>query len=219
MKYDLVVFDLDGTVLDTLEDLADAANHALTRFGLPERSADDIRRFIGNGVVRLIRQAVPAGTDEETRLGVLAEFKDYYSRHVDVHTRPYPGVTEMLTALEGRGIRSAVNSNKPDAAVQSLSASHFGSLISMALGERPGIPRKPAADGVNFILDTLGVSRDRTLYVGDGETDLLTAENAGIDCAWVSWGFRRRSELSGLDIPHAFDTAEALLRFIVEGRG
>jgi len=216
MKYELVIFDLDGTLLDTLDDLAAAADHALTGAGFPTKSREAVRRLIGNGVARLIRGAVPEGTPEEICQRVLADYKAYYTANVNVRTRPFPGVVELLRDLRGAGVRVAVNSNKPDAATRALCQAHFAEWIDLALGERPDIPKKPAPDGARHIMDALGVAPERTLYVGDGDTDLLTAQNAGLDAAWVSWGYRRAGELGDLEIPRAFDDAEALGRFILD---
>ena len=216
MKYDLVIFDLDGTLLNTLDDLADATNRALLEAGFPPRTTEEVRRFVGNGVARLIMRAVPEGTDDDTIQAVLARFKAIYTENVNVRTRPYPGIHEMLNALKAAGIKTAVNSNKVDNATQLLCAAHFGDEIALAMGETAGIPKKPAPDGAQTIMKALGVQPARTLYVGDGDADILTAQNAGLDCAWVSWGFRRREELTGLHMPPSFDTAEALRQYIME---
>ena len=216
MRYELVIFDLDGTLLNTLGDLADATNAALREAGFPPRSEEEVRTFIGGGVARMIRRAVPAGTDEDTVETVLKGFKKYYLENVNVRTQPYPGIPALLDAMGAAGIRAAVNSNKVDAASQLLCRAHFGDRLSMVLGEREGIPKKPAPDGAKYIMQTLGARPERTLYVGDGDADLLTAQNAGIDCAWVNWGYRRREELTGLDIPLAFDSVEALRNFILQ---
>lgn len=215
MRYRLVIFDLDGTLLNTLDDLADACNAALAEAGFAARTLDEVRRFIGNGVAKLIQRAVPEGTDEAAIRRVLDRFKAIYIEHVNVITRPYDGITSLLTALRAAGIRIAVNSNKVDAATQRLCEIHFGDLIDLALGERKGMPKKPAPDGARYIMDSLGIDPANTLYVGDGDADILTARNAGIDMAWVSWGFRRREELDGLDIPRTFDSAGALEDFIL----
>ena len=216
MRYELVIFDLDGTLLNTLDDLADSANLALQERGFPTHSREDIRRFIGNGVARLLRRAAPEDTDDRTVDDLVKRFKVIYMEHLNVHTRPFPGVIEMLDMLKAAGIRTAVNSNKIDAASQSLCRHHFGDRLDMVLGERDGIPRKPAPDGARFIMETLGVSPEKTLYVGDGDADLLTAQNANIDSAWVSWGFRRREELKGLVIPHAIDSVDQLADYILK---
>ena len=215
MKYELVIFDLDGTLLNTLDDLAYAANTALAAFGFPRRSTEEVRTFIGNGVARLIRRAVPEGTSDETVSEVLKRFKAIYTENVNVHTVPYPGIPELLDSLRSAGVKCAVNSNKVDNAVRLLCEAHFTGRLDLALGEREGIPKKPAPDGAQYIMNTLSAAPERTLYVGDGDADLLTAENAGIDCAWVSWGYRRREELEGLDIPRSFADVDSLSDFIL----
>ena len=216
MKYDLIIFDLDGTLLNTLDDLADACNAALREAGFPERDREDVRRFIGGGVARLIRRALPEDADDAAADRVLARFKAIYIENVNVKTRPYPGIPALLSALRERGIKTAVNSNKVDAATQLLCADHFDGLIDLALGETAGIPKKPAPDGARHIIATLGAAPGRTLYVGDGDADILTAQNAGIDGAWVSWGYRHRDELEGLELPVSFDTVEALGAYLLE---
>lgn len=215
MKYDLVIFDLDGTTLNTLEDLADACNTALASNGYPTHDIEKIRLSVGSGVARLIQLTLPENADAEVQARVLSDFRNYYSAHVDVKTQPYPGIDAMLKTLRTAGLHVAVNSNKFHAAVQSLCDAHFGSLIELALGEQPNVPKKPSPEGVRQIMDAFHAKPERTLYVGDSNIDLLTAQNAGIDCAWVSWGFRTQEELAGLTVPHAFDTVEALTRFIL----
>ena len=216
MKYELVIFDLDGTLLNTLDDLAGATNRALMEFGFAARETAEIRRFIGGGVARLIQRAVPSQTDGDTVRQVLARFKDIYLKNVNVRTVPYPGIPALLDALHAAGIRVAVNSNKVDAATRQLLEAHFPGKIDMALGDLECLPKKPAPDGARRIMAAMGASPRHTLYVGDGDADILTAENAGIDGAWVSWGYRTREELTGLSIPRAFDSVEALKRFITE---
>lgn len=215
MKYDLVIFDLDGTTLNTLEDLAGACNATLRANGYPTHSIEKIRTSVGSGVANLIRLTLPADTDSAIHAKVLADFKTYYSEHVNVKTAPYPGILSMMQALRSAGIRIAVNSNKYDGAVQSLCASHFGDLVDMAVGECANVPRKPDPAGVHQIIHALNADLSRTLYVGDSNIDVLTAQNAGLDCAWVSWGFRNRDEMTDVQIDHAFDSVEALTEFIL----
>ena len=215
MKYALVIFDLDGTLLNTLDDLADAANAALAEYGFPPRTTEEIRAFIGNGVSRLIHRAVPEGTDEAVAAAVLARFKAVYTEHVNDKTVPYPGILSLLRELKDRGVRCAVNSNKVDNAVRLLCDAHFDGLLDAVLGERAGIPRKPAPDGARHIMERLNVRPENTLYVGDGDADIRTAQNAGIDCAWVSWGYRHVDELDGLDIPNRCDSVAALKSLIL----
>ena len=215
MKYDLVIFDLDGTLLDTLNDLAAAANDVLREAGFPIHPTEDIRRFIGNGAANMIRCAAPAGTPQERLDELLARFKERYSTHVNDRTRPFAGVPELLHDLRRAGIRAAVNSNKPAGPTALLCEAHFPGLMEMAVGENPDTPRKPAPDGALGIMRSLGIPPERTIYVGDGDADLLTARNAGVDSAWVSWGYRRRDELAGLEIPRSFDSAAELGSFLL----
>ena len=210
MKYDLVIFDLDGTLLNTLGDLTQATNHALAEAGFPARTEEQVRRAIGNGVARLLRQSAPEGTPEETQASLLAAFKAYYLSHVNDRTLPYPGIPELLAALREKGVHVAVNSNKVDDATRLLCDSHFGGLVELALGERSGMPRKPDPTGARHVMQSFGAAPERTVYVGDGDADLKTAANAGIDAAWVSWGYRRPEELDGLAIPRRFDAVAAL---------
>ena len=215
MKYDLVIFDLDGTLLDTLDDLTQAANYALDAQGFPRRSREEVRRLIGNGIASTMRRAVPEGAGDEAYERALADFKSYYLSHVNVYTRPFDGIPALLDAMADAGILAALNSNKVDSATQALCEAHLKGRLACVLGEQPQIPKKPAPDGALQIMRRLGASPERTLYVGDGETDVQTAFNAGIECAWVSWGYRRREELGGLAVPHAFATVQALRAFIL----
>ena len=190
MSYQTAVFDLDGTLLDTLEDLYRAVNSALTVHRLPLRSRDEVRMFVGNGVELLIRRAVPAGCDEETILATLADFKATYAAICKDNTRPYDGILPMLTALRDKGIRVAVVSNKFDAATKALCAEYFGDLVEVAIGERADVRKKPAPDTVLEALKELGVTAVDAVYIGDSDVDIRTAENCGMDCLSVTWGLR-----------------------------
>ena len=194
-RYTAAVFDLDGTLLDTLEDLYLATNQALERHGLPLRTREEVRMFVGNGVEMLIRRAVPAGTCEDTVASVLADFKAIYAAICEDHTAPYEGILNLLTALREQGIRVAVVSNKFDAAVRDLCAHYFGGLVEVAVGESPEVPKKPAPDTVYRAMRLLGVAPADCVYVGDSDVDIRTAENAGIPCISVLWGFRDREHL------------------------
>lgn len=195
--YRAVIFDLDGTLLDTLDDLADAVNTALAAFGLPARTRDEVRRFVGDGVSKLIERAVPAGCDDGVVAAVLDRFKAYYAAHCRDKTAPYEGVIALLTDLRARGIHTGIVSNKFDGAVKALSAHYFGELIEVSVGEREseGIRKKPAPDTLLMAMKALGVRPDETLYVGDSDTDILTALAADVACASVTWGFRDREFL------------------------
>ena len=211
----LVIFDLDGTLLDTLEDLYLATNAALTRHGLPCRSRDEVRLFVGNGVEMLIRRAVPAGTDEETILAVLADFKTTYAAICEDHTKPYDGILDMLAALRERGIRVAVVSNKFDAATKKLCEKYFGDLVEVAIGERAGVRKKPAPDTVYEALKELGVTAEGAVYIGDSDVDIQTARNCGMPCISVTWGLRDEDFLIENGAKALVDTPEKLPGVII----
>lgn len=190
-----VVFDLDGTLLNTLEDLANATNWALRHNGLPERTIDEVRRFVGNGVRRLIERAVPADTEAALLEQVFADFKIYYVSHCQDCTCLYDGIPEMLEQLKAGGYKMAIVSNKLQAGVDELYEFYFRETIEVAVGEREGIRRKPAPDMVETALKELGISADEAVYVGDSDVDLQTARNSGLACISVLWGFRDRDFL------------------------
>ncbi|MBR5128161.1 MAG: HAD-IA family hydrolase [Roseburia sp.] len=190
MKYELVIFDLDGTILDTLEDLADSMNHALAKYGYPTRTIDEVRSFVGNGLLMLTRKAIAPETDEEMIQTVLAEQKAYYKEHCADKTKPYEGIMELLDALKANGCKLAVVSNKADYAVQILCEQYFPGIFHLTVGEKEGVRRKPAPDSVNTVLKELQVERVNAVYIGDSEVDIETAENAQMQAVLVDWGFR-----------------------------
>lgn len=181
-----ILFDLDGTLLNTLDDLMDAVNHTMEVFGYPRHSREEVRCFVGNGAGQLLRLSVPQGRDWQAPL---EEFQRFYKAHCQVKTAPYPGIPEALAALGKFPI--AIVSNKPDAAVKKLCAQYFPGIY--AQGEHPGCPRKPSPDMVRIAMEHIGV--DRCIYVGDSEVDVLTAHNAAVPCLSVLWGFRDRAEI------------------------
>lgn len=211
-RYDTVIFDLDGTLLDTLGDLADSTNFALEHNGFPVRTRSEVRAFVGNGVGNLIKRAVPDGTPQEMVERCLADFRAYYLSHMQNRTAPYPGITGLLNELQQQGYRLAVVSNKFDGAVKALCGTYFGSLLPVALGERPGLPKKPAPDLVFRCMERLGAAPDRTVYVGDSDVDLQTAQNASLPCLSVSWGFRDAAFLLEHGAREIVATPEELLR-------
>ena len=215
MKYDLVIFDLDGTALETIDDIAAALNASLNAKGFPTRTREQVRKGIGGGVGNLIRCSVPKDTEEASIQAIIADFKERYARDIDVQTHPFDGIPALFEAIRQSGIHLAINSNKIDAAVTCLCQSHFPGLIEYSLGEHPDFPKKPAPDGARHIMAHMQISPERTLYVGDGDADIQTAKNAGIDCAWVAWGYRTREELGNLCPEHTFDTVKALQDFIL----
>lgn len=194
-KYNTVVFDLDGTLLNTLEDLADATNYALQQFGMPVRTMDEIRRFVGNGVRTLMVRAVPEGDSNPQFEEVFNCFKTYYGEHCNDKTRAYEGIMELLQELKDKGYAVAIVSNKIDFAVKELQKRYFDDLIPVAIGERDGVSRKPAPDTVITALQELGKTKEEAVYVGDSDVDIMTAKNVGIPCISVEWGFRDREFL------------------------
>lgn len=195
-QYSTYIFDLDGTLLNTLGDLAASCNFALREMKMPERTTDEIRRFVGNGVKKLIERAVPKGTPSETVEQTLAIFRAHYLEHGLDTTKPYEGIDEMLAELKRRGKNIAVVSNKFYDATRQLCRHFFPDTVAVAIGEREGISKKPAPDTVIAALEELGVSTEGAVYVGDSEVDVQTAQNCGIPCISVLWGFRDKDFLS-----------------------
>jgi phosphoglycolate phosphatase len=188
-RYNAVLFDMDGTLLDTADDIADALNQTLLEHRYPAHGSDKVKRFLGNGAYRLVQRALPEHTDGAVIETVLAEFQALYARQYNRLTRPFPGVLPMLTALGEAGLRMAIISNKGDQNVRRLTKAHFGSLIHIAVGARDGLPLKPAPEPLLIAMRELGVEPERTLYIGDADTDFHAAQNAGTDCILVRWGY------------------------------
>ena len=197
MKYDTYIFDLDGTLLDTLTDLAASVNYALRTHGMPEHSIDDVRRFVGNGVRKLMERAIPNGEANSDFEATFATFREHYMHHSLDTTRPYPGIPEALAELKAKGCRLAVVSNKMMAATVELCRHFFPDTIEVAIGEHEaeGIRKKPAPDTVFAALRELGVEKSGAVYVGDSDVDVQTAANSGLPCISVLWGFRDRDFL------------------------
>ena len=193
MQYKAILFDLDGTLLDTLEDMADALNRTMDRFALPRRSLKEVRSFVGNGAKRLIELAT--GAEGERLEEILAVYKADYDRNYLIKTAPYPGIMALLERLHEAGCLVGIVSNKPDSTVQSLADALFQGKADIAVGEKAGIRRKPAPDTVLAAMKALGISRAETVYVGDSEVDIMTARAAGVPCISVTWGFRDRDVL------------------------
>ena len=197
IAYNTYIFDLDGTLLDTLGDLASSVNYALRTHGMPEHSIEDVRRFVGNGVRKLIERSVPSGTENPNFEATFATFREYYMQHSLDTTRPYDGIPETLAALKAKDCRLAVVSNKMMAATQELCRHFFPDTIEVAIGENEaeGIRKKPASDTVYASLRELGEDKQSAVYVGDSDVDIETARNAGLPCISVLWGFRDRDFL------------------------
>lgn len=190
MRYDTIIFDLDGTLLDTLEDLAAGVNHGLSTCTDMRRSLDEVRSFVGNGVRNLMRRSLPGGEENPHFEQAFAAFREYYAAHCRDNTRPYPQIMELLDELTRRGLKLGIVSNKSDREVKELNRAFFGGIFPSAVGEREGVRRKPEPDSLLETMKDLGSTPDSTLYVGDSEVDILTAVNAGVPCLSVTWGFR-----------------------------
>ena len=192
-----VIFDLDGTLLNTLEDLKDAANFALSEFGYPKRSLEEIRCFVGNGVRKLIEHAVPEACENIDEC--LCIFKKNYSENMCNNTVPYNGILKILKDLQNKGVKIGVGSNKFDSAVKELCKKYFGNLVDIAVGQSDDVPKKPAPEGVFKVMKELGAEKISTVYIGDSEVDVQTAKNSGLPCIGVTWGFRNKNDLQGAD--------------------
>lgn len=216
MKYDTVIFDLDGTLLNTLDDLTDAVNYALKRYQMPTRTLDEIRSFVGNGIYNLLCLSVPDGSKNLQFETVYTLFCEYYQEHCNDKTRPYPGVIDLLKQLKNRGIHLAIVSNKADFGVKELKEIYFEEYMEAAIGEREGIERKPAPDTVYQALREMGVTGEKAVYVGDSDVDIKTAENAGIPCISVTWGFRDREFLLAHGAAELADDIEQVLEKITD---
>lgn len=208
-----VIFDLDGTLLDTLEDLKDSLNVVLDKKHLPERTLEEVRQFVGNGIHNLIERAVPEGTSGEVVEQIFLDFRKHYLAHCRDKTCAYPGIPELLEELERRGVSMAIVSNKADAAVKELAKTYFPK-VKVAIGEREGIARKPAPDSVFEAMRSLGAAGGETLYVGDSDVDIATAENAGLPCVSVTWGFRKEEFLRSLNPAYVIHQPGELLELL-----
>ena len=210
MTYQFIFFDLDGTLLNTLDDLRDAINTVLVRHHMPEITSAQTASFLGNGAKHLVHCAVPAGTEETEETIILAEYRQYYQEHCMDRTAPYEGIPEMLARLKAAGYVMAVVSNKPDGAVKELNRKFFQEYMFTAIGESEGIRRKPAPDTVLEAMRQAKAGQNNSVYIGDSEVDIQTAQNAGLPCISVSWGFRSAAELKAAGAECIADTPEAL---------
>lgn len=190
-----IIFDLDGTLLDTLGDLHTSTNYALLSCGYPERTLDEVRQFVGNGVGLLIHRAAPQGISDADYQHCFSIFREHYAAHCLDTTQPYPGILPLLQTLKTMGVKTAIVSNKMQPAVDELNERFFSNLTDVAIGETPEVKRKPAPDMVWKAMKLLGVDKEDTVYVGDSDVDILTAKNAGLECLSVLWGFRSKDFL------------------------
>lgn len=216
MKYQTVLFDLDGTLLNTLDDLTDSTNAALRQCGYPARTREEVRLFVGNGVRRLMERAVPPGTGQADMLRCLERFKTHYSAHMEDKTAPYPGVCDLLEKLRRRGCRLGIISNKFDAAVKGLNSRWFSQWVEVAVGESETVRPKPSPDAVLAAMAQLDAQPSATLYVGDSDVDVHTAHNAQLPCAGVLWGFRDAHVLQQAGVDYIIKNTDELLDIIIK---
>ena len=217
MKYNSVIFDLDGTLLDTLGDLRDSVNFALEKNDLPKRTTEEIRSFVGNGIRLLIERSVPENIPLEIVDKCFLDFKDYYKDHSAISTKPYDGIIDLMKKLKSKGVKIAVVSNKADFAVKTLMEDYFSGLYDCAYGERAGVPRKPAPDGVFGAISEMGAEAENTVYIGDSEVDVETSKNAKLPCIAVTWGFRDKEVLESLCPEDIVDSPSDILNIIERG--
>ena len=217
MKYNSVVFDLDGTLLDTLGDLRDSVNFALKKNNLPKRTTEEIRSFVGNGIRLLIELSVPKNTSLEITEQCFQDFKEYYKDHSAILTKPYDDIIDLMKTLKSKGVKIGVVSNKADFAVKTLMEDYFSGLYDCAYGERAGVPRKPEPDGVLDAIKGMGSEIENTIYIGDSEVDVVTSKNAKLPCIAVTWGFRDKKVLEDLNPEYIVDSPSDILRIIERG--
>ena len=212
MKYKLAIFDMDGTILNTLEDLTDSVNHILTIHDYPIRTINEVKSFLGNGILRLIQLAVPenANISTETLNSLYNEFIEYYKIHNQDKTTAYDGVKELIIQLKSVGYKTAVVSNKVDVAVKQLCIKYFDGLFDYSVGERTGIQKKPAPDSVVEVLNKLQVANTDAVYIGDSEVDIATAKNSKMDSIIVSWGFREKDFLYSMGAATIVDSPDEI---------
>ncbi|MDD3206775.1 MAG: HAD-IA family hydrolase [Lachnospiraceae bacterium] len=216
-KYTTAIFDLDGTLLNTIDDLADSVNYTLKELQMPQRSLEEVLSYVGNGIQVLIHKAVPEHTSKEIEDKAFAVFREHYLANCEVKTAPYPGILELLDKLQQAGIKTAIVSNKNDVPVKKLNQTYFGNRIPVAIGEKEakGIRKKPAPDTVFEAMKELGSKTEESIYIGDSEVDKETAINAGMPVILVSWGFRDREFLKALDPEYLVDTVKELENILV----
>ena len=214
MKYTTIVFDCDGTLLDTLTDLRNAVNYVLRAHDLPERSVSEVKAALGNGVAHLMRQSLPASISDDEFTNYLDEFKAYYGEHLQDYTAPYPGMLDVLDTLRAKGYKLAIVSNKIQEGITPLNKEYFGDRLPVAIGERPGLQRKPAPDMVLQALKELDSTQSESIYIGDSEVDVATANNSGLLCIGVTWGFRDEQLHKDLGVKYIARKAEDIVMII-----
>lgn len=214
-KRDTVIFDLDGTLLDTLDDLTASVNYCMKKYGGPIYDREEVRGKVGNGIYVLMEKSLPGGRNHPRYEDCMRDFPVHYKAHMTDRTRPYAGIPEMLAALRARGFRLAIVSNKFDAAVKGLNRDFFSDSIPVAIGESAGVQKKPAPDTVFAAMRELGAAPEECIYIGDSEVDIQTAANAGIPCISVTWGFKTEAFLKEHGAETVVSTPQALLKILL----
>jgi len=213
--YKIAVFDMDGTILNTIDDIRDAVNEILRRHAYAERTLPQILHAVGNGAAHLMEESLPDGRDTADFEAILREYEAYYEAHCEIRTAPYPGIPELLGRLKEAGIRLAVVSNKGDGAVKALNERYFAGAFESAVGQRPGVRRKPAPDAVFEALQAFGSDGSDAIYIGDSEVDIATARAAGIPVIAVTWGFRTRELIESLEPDYLADTPQQVEKILL----
>ncbi len=214
MMPEALIFDLDGTILDTLRDLTNSVNFALEKNGLPLRTQNEIRSFVGNGIRLLTERAVPQNASNKLADACFADFKTHYKENSAVFTKPYDGIVSLLTDARAKGIKTAVVSNKADFAVHTLVEKYFKGLFDYSVGEKEGIRRKPCPDSVLNAVDTLCVNKEKCIYIGGSDVDIETARNSGIPCIAVTWGFRDKAFLEVFSPDYIVSSVDEIIDII-----
>jgi phosphoglycolate phosphatase len=214
MRYNTIIFDLDGTLLNTLDDLADSVNIMLEREGYPPRTREDVREFIGNGARNLVKRALPEAVPDEEVTRCLSVYRKIYLENMFQKTGPYEGIDETLKELKRLGVKIGVVSNKPHDATREMCEFYFGDILDAVIGDNPERKKKPAPDNIFEILRLLGSDKAKTLYIGDSDVDMETAKNAGLDCAGVTWGYRSEETLTEHGADYIVEEPRQLIRLI-----
>ena len=220
MKYSLAIFDMDGTILNTLDDMTDSLNEILTKYNFPLHTVDEVRFMVGNGIPKLVERALPDGRSTPQFDQILSDFIAYYEKHCAIKTAPYAGVVDCIKALRAAGLKIAVNTNKVEPAAIALCDDYFPGLFDIISGSRPGMPPKPAPDGIYEILSRAGMDGksdgQRAVFIGDSDVDMQTGMNAGLDVIGVDWGFRGKKFLEEHGARVIMMTAEELAAHLIK---
>lgn len=209
-----LIFDMDGTILDTIEDITNAVNYILVKYGMPKRSVDEVKFFVGNGLYKTLERSAPSGTSEELLKSIYEEMVSYYKEHSNINTKPYDGIIDAIKTLKALGYKTAVVSNKRHEAVVELCHEFYEGLFDEALGDTENIAKKPAPDMVNIVLDKLGANKNEAVFIGDSDVDIMTAKNSGLVGIFVSWGFRTKEFLIEHGAECIVDTPKELVEKI-----